>query len=128
MREKLLRLLKFIGIGAVAGVAAGALAGWVVAQFLHVPQVDVLENFRPATTTHVYAEDGSEVASWAVEQRVELEPEDIPDHLKKAIVAIEDADFYDHGGVDPQAIMRAAWYSLRDRKIGSRGGASTLTQ
>ena len=128
MSEKHLRLLKFVVIGAVAGVLAGGLAGWVVAQFLHVPQVDALESFRPATATHVYAEDGSEIASWAVEQRVELEPEDIPDHLKKAIVAIEDADFYDHGGVDPQAVMRAAWYSLRDRKIGSRGGASTLTQ
>ena len=128
MREKLLRLLKFVVIGAVAGVLAGALAGWVVAQFLHVPQVDALENFRPATATHVYADNGEELASWAVEQRVELEPEEIPDHLKQAIVAIEDADFYEHGGVHPKPIMRAAWYSLRDRKIGSRGGASTLTQ
>ena len=128
MREKFLRLLKFIAIGVVAGVLAGALVGWVAAQFLHVPQVDALETFRPATATHVYAEDGLELATWAVEQRVELEPEDIPDHLKKAIVAIEDAEFYEHGGVDPKAIMRAAWYSLRDRKIGSRGGASTLTQ
>ena len=107
MREKLLRLLKFVAIGTVAGVLLGALAGWVVAQFLHVPQVDALESFRPATATHVYADDGTELASWAVEQRVELEPEDIPDHLKKAIVAIEDAEFYEHGGVDPQAVMRA---------------------
>jgi penicillin-binding protein 1A len=128
MREKLLRLLKFVSIGIGAGVLAGALAGWVVAQFLHVPQVDIIENFRPATATHVYADDGTEIASWAVEQRVELNPEDIPDHLKQAIVAIEDADFYTHGGVDPQAVMRAIWYSVRDRKFGSRGGASTLTQ
>jgi len=128
MRGKLLRLLKFVSIGIGAGVIAGGLAGWVVAQFLHVPQVDILETFRPATATHVYADDGSEMASWAVEQRVELKPEDIPVHLKHAIVAIEDADFYNHGGVDPQAITRAVWYSLRDRKLGSRGGASTLTQ
>jgi len=128
MREKLFRLLKFAAIGIVAGVLVGAVAGWVVAQFLHVPQVDALENFRPATATHVYDAEGAELVTWAVEQRVELEPEEIPDHLKQAIVAIEDADFYDHGGVDPKAIMRAAWYSLRDRKIGSRGGASTLTQ
>jgi penicillin-binding protein 1A len=128
MREKLLRLAAFAATGIVAGVLAGGLAGWVVAQFLHVPQVDALESFRPATATHVYDAEGAEIATWAVEQRVELEPEEIPDHLKQAIVAIEDAEFYDHGGVDPKAIMRAAWYSLRDRKFGSRGGASTLTQ
>ena len=74
MREKVFRLLKFVSIGIVAGVLAGALAGWVVAQFLHVPQVDALETFRPATASHVYADDGGELASWAVEQRVELEP------------------------------------------------------
>ena len=128
MREKLLRLLKFVTIGIVAGVLVGALAGWIVAQFLHVPQVDTLKDFRPATATHVYDSEGTELATWAVEQRVELEPEEIPDQLKQAIVAIEDAEFYEHGGVDPKAIMRAAWYSIRDRKIGSRGGASTLTQ
>ena len=65
--------------------------------------------FRPATATHVYDADGVELATWAVEQRVELKPEEIPDHLKQAIVAIEDAEFYDHGGVDPKAISRAAW-------------------
>ncbi|MEE4273629.1 MAG: PBP1A family penicillin-binding protein [Thermoanaerobaculales bacterium] len=128
MREKLLRLLKFVVVAVIAGVLVGALAGWIVAQFLHVPQVDALATFRPATASHVYDASGAEIASWAVEQRVELQPAEIPDHLKQAIVAIEDADFYEHGGVDPQAIMRAAWYSIRDRRIGSRGGASTLTQ
>ena len=44
----------------------------------------------------VQMNDGSELVSWAVEQRVELAPEQIPEHLKQAIVAIEDADFYEH--------------------------------
>jgi penicillin-binding protein 1A len=113
---------------AVAGCLAGAFAGWIIAQFLHVPQVDLLATFEPAATTRIYATDGRQVASYALEQRVVLRPEEIPDHFKLAVVAIEDADFYSHGGVDPQAVMRAAWYSLVDRRIGSRGGASTLTQ
>jgi penicillin-binding protein 1A len=113
---------------ALAGVVAGGFAGWIIAQFLHVPQVDLLATFEPAATTRIYAGDGEQVASYALEQRVVLRPEQIPDHFKRAVVAIEDADFYSHGGVDPQAILRAAWYSLIDRKIGSRGGASTLTQ
>jgi penicillin-binding protein 1A len=113
---------------AVAGCLLGAFAGWVIAQFLHVPQVDLLATFEPAATTRIYAADGEQVASYALEQRVVLRPEDIPDSFKLAVVAIEDADFFSHGGVDPQAIVRAAWYSLVDRRIGSRGGASTLTQ
>ena len=84
---------------------------------------------QPSTaTTRIYAADGEQLASYALEQRVVLRPEEIPDHFKLAVVAIEDADFYSHGDVDPQAILRAAWYSLLDRRIGSRGGASTLTQ
>jgi penicillin-binding protein 1A len=113
---------------AVTGCLAGAFGGWIIAQFLHVPQVDLLATFEPAATTRIYGADGNQVASYALEQRVVLRPEEIPEHFKLAVVAIEDADFYKHGGVDPQAIMRAAWYSLIDRRIGSRGGASTLTQ
>ena len=112
----------------VVGCLVGAFAGWIIAQFLHVPQVDLLATFEPAATTRIYAADGEQVASYALEQRVVLGLEEIPDHFKHAVVAIEDADFYKHGGVDPQAVMRAAWYSVVDRKIGSRGGASTLTQ
>jgi penicillin-binding protein 1A len=113
---------------ALAGCLAGAFGGWVIAQFLHVPQVDLLATFEPAATTRIYAANGEQVASYALEQRVVLDPEEIPDHFKLAVVAIEDADFFSHGGVDPQAIMRAAWYSVIDRRMGSRGGASTLTQ
>ncbi len=121
-------LIVVLFVVAIAGSVAGALGGWIIAQSLHVPQVDLLATFEPASTTRIYGSDGEQVASYALEQRVVLGPNEIPDHFKQAVVAIEDADFYSHGGVDPQAIMRAAWYSLLDRKIGSRGGASTLTQ
>jgi penicillin-binding protein 1A len=114
--------------GIAGGCLIGALGGWIAAQFLRFPQVDQIPTFRPASATRIYAANGDQVASYALEQRIELLPEQIPDHLKLAIVAMEDADFYEHGGVDPQAILRAAFYSLRDGRIGSRGGASTLTQ
>jgi penicillin-binding protein 1A len=128
MNRRLIKVLTWGVWSAVAGCLIGAACGWIVAQFLHVPQVDQLATFRPAATTRIFAADGEQIASFALERRVELRPEQIPDHLKAAIVAIEDADFYDHGGVDPKAVLRAAWYSLIDRRIGSRGGASTLTQ
>ncbi len=126
--KKVFSLVTLVLWVAVAGCVAGALGGWVIAQSLHVPQVDLLAEFEPAATTHIYAADGAQVASYALEQRVVLRPDQIPEHFKRAVVAIEDADFYTHGGVDPKAILRAAWFSLVDRRIGSRGGASTLTQ
>ncbi len=112
----------------VAGSLAGAALGWGAAQFLHVPEVDALTGYAPAATTRVYDADGAPLASYALERRVVLRPEEIPNHLKLAIVAIEDADFYEHGGVDPRAILRAAYHSIREGRLGARGGASTLTQ
>ena len=132
MRARLARVLTFALWAAVAGCLLGALGGWIVAQSLHVPQVDQLATFRPATTTHVFAADGQQVASFALERRVELRPEQIPDHLKLAIVAIEDADFYEHGGIDPSAVLRAALVTIRNLVSGSdrviTQGGSTLTQ
>jgi penicillin-binding protein 1A len=117
---------------AVIGCLAGAISGWIVAQYLHVPQVDQLASFRPASTTHIFAANGEQVASYALERRVELGPEQIPDHLKLAIVAIEDAEFYGHGGVDPRAITRAALVTIRNLVTGRdriiTQGGSTLTQ
>lgn len=128
MERRVVKLLAPLLWAAVAGCLVGALAGWGVAQALHLPQVDQLATHRPATSTQVYANDRTQIASFALEQRVELSPDQIPDHLKLAIVASEDAKFYEHGGVDPRAIVRAVWFSVVDRRMGSRGGASTLTQ
>ncbi len=128
MKRKALGILTTVVWGVVAGGVVGALAGWIAAQALHLPQVDAIEGFTPAATTRLYAGDGSLAASFALERRVVLKPEEIPDPLKLAIVAIEDADFYQHGGVDPQAILRAAFFSLTSGRLGARGGASTITQ
>lgn len=128
MDRRVVKVLAPLLWATVAGCLVGALAGWGLAQALHLPQVDQLASHRPASSTRVYANDHSQVASFALEQRVELNPDQIPNNLKLAIVASEDANFYEHGGIDPHAIVRAVVFSVVDRKMGSRGGASTLTQ
>lgn len=110
------------------GCLAGALIGWIAAQALHLPQVDQLKTFEPPLTTSVLAADGSVLATFAEERRIELQPEEIPENFKQALVAVEDAEFYDHGGVDPVAVLRAVWASVRTGRLGGGGGASTLTQ
>ncbi len=126
--ERVVRILTRTIWAAVAGSAVGALAGWGVAQFLHVPAVDMLTEWQPKVSTQVYAADGRQVATFALERRIELKPEEIPNHVKLAIVAIEDANFYRHGGVDPTAILRAALGSARTLRLGGTGGGSTITQ
>jgi penicillin-binding protein 1A len=77
-------------------------------------------------TTHVLAADGSEIASLSGvngrRQIVELDA--VPEHVQRAVLAAEDADFYEHSGVDPLAISRA----LVKTALGHTQGGSTLTQ
>ena len=60
------------------------------------------------------------------EDRVLLRRDQLPDHLVKALLAVEDRHFYQHHGIDLMAIARAAWADLRARKAVQ--GGSTLTQ
>jgi len=128
MKSRVVRFLTHIVWAIVIGCLVGAFGGWIVARSLHIPQLDQLPTYRPATTSHIYAADGSVAGAFALERRVELPPEEIPDSIKLAIVAIEDSNFYSHGGVDPKAILRAVIGSVMTGKLGGRGGASTLTQ
>ena len=50
----------------------------------------------------------------------------MPHHFQHAIVAVEDKDFYNHGGIDPLGIVRAAWTDLVEREVVQ--GGSTITQ
>jgi len=128
MKRRLVKFLTRLVWATVIGCLVGAFGGWAAARALHIPQLDQLPTFRPATTSHIFAADGSASGSFALERRVELAPEAIPATTKLAIVAIEDANFYSHGGVDPKAILRAVVGSVMTGRLGGRGGASTLTQ
>jgi penicillin-binding protein 1A len=80
-----------------------------------------------AETSIVYAADGSVLAEWYDEQDRTVVPNDaIPAQLKQAAVAIEDKRFYEHTGVDPEAIARALSINSKAGEI--RQGGSTITQ
>ena len=73
----------------------------------------------------VEANDGQVFATRGVFKGEKLVAGDLPAHLSSAIVAIEDRRFYEHGGIDLRAIVRAAWRNLSGERI---EGASTITQ
>ena len=78
----------------------------------------------PAQITRVLAADGSQIATLFSENRTRISLDQMSPNIKNAIVAIEDYRFYEHGGVDPEGILRALIIDAG----GGHQGASTLTQ
>ena len=76
-------------------------------------------------SSRVLAADGSLLGTFEEGERIPIKVGDLPPHVKGAVLASEDADFYSHDGVDPSAIVRAAF----NIATGSRQqGGSTITQ
>jgi len=93
---------------------------------LDLPDIRALEGYRPATPTRLLAADGSIIHQFGVERRTLITYAEIPEVLRDAIVATEDASFFRHLGVDPLGIARAAVKDIL--KMRKAEGASTLTQ
>lgn len=111
-------------------LAAGGLTGVVVAYELNyskaASEVAALATYQPSQVTRVYADDGQTViGEFALERRIPLRYGEIPDVLQKAILAVEDARFFSHNGIDPVRIAGAAWKNITEDR---REGGSTLTQ
>ncbi len=91
-----------------------------------LPDVDQLKKYRPSLITTVYSDSGEVIGKFFIEKRILLSLPEIPDLLIKAFIAVEDARFYNHRGIDLQGISRAFWANLRAKQI-TQGG-STITQ
>jgi len=120
-------LLAFGGIVALLGIAAIAIASWVLDVAADAPSLSSCEKVKRGGNTVVYAADGSKlgiVASPEVRSLVSIDR--VPRTVQLATVAIEDERFYQHEGVDFEAIARAA---LKDLEAGEAvEGGSTITQ
>ena len=120
-RRLLLRLA--LGLGALA-VLVPTLIFWRWTREL--PAFDSLRDYRPLVTTRVFAADGQEAFAFARERRTVVPLAEIPEVLKKAVLAAEDAKFYQHEGVNYLAILRCAVKGLV--RGGVSCGGSTITQ
>jgi len=105
---------------------AGILAGLLFVYSTNLPKVAELENYRPDVMTQLYAEDGTPIASFALEHRVIVSYDQIPQVMRDAVLSIEDRHFESHVGVDVIRIVRAATTDLLEWREAQ--GASTLTQ
>ncbi len=111
----------------VAVAAGAAFVLWKVSQDL--PDYEVLANYEPPVMTRIHANDGNLIAEFSRERRIYVPLAAIPDRLIEAFLSAEDKNFYQHGGLDIQGILRAAVTNLSSLQSGRRMvGASTITQ
>lgn len=110
-------MLTCVGLGAFTGIIETA------------PQISLDAVSPQWYQSYIYDSNGNKVETLVASgsNRIEASIDDMPKHLINAFIAIEDARFYSHNGIDPQGIVRAAYKTIKN-KFKSTQGASTITQ
>ncbi len=90
-----------------------------------MPKIEDLENPRSALASEIYCKDGSLLGKYYLENRLPCARKDISPNIIDALVSTEDERFYDHSGIDAEAIGRALSGVVT---LKNKGGASTITQ
>jgi penicillin-binding protein 1A len=111
-------------------LAAPILVGTAVATYVLLPlpaEPPTMQPLPEVKRSLVYAADGTVIGEFReATSRVPVAPDQIPDTIKRAVIAAEDHTFYDHGGIDWRSLARAAWTNLRSGEYDQ--GGSTITQ
>ncbi len=121
------RLLAVLAAIPITALVCGGLlvALGVILTNDRLPQLDALLDYRPQIPLRVYSADGKLIGEFGEERRTFVRIEDVPAVMKNAVLAAEDARFFEHGGVDPVGVVRALLANLSAGGITQ--GSSTLT-
>ncbi|ELR69064.1 Multimodular transpeptidase-transglycosylase [Fulvivirga imtechensis AK7] len=131
------RKYKVIGRQAlkIAGIAIGILATAFFIFFFSVkagffgklPATETLKKIENNTATEIYSADSVLLGRFFIQERTRIRYEEVPEHLINALIATEDARFFDHEGIDYRSLARVFFKTilLLDR---TSGGGSTLSQ
>ncbi|OAJ93685.1 penicillin-binding protein 1A [Vibrio bivalvicida] len=118
------RLLIFTLICIILGV--GTIFGFYLYVKPELPDVATLKDVKLQTPMQVFSQDGKLISQFGEKRRIPVTYDDIPQHLIEALIATEDSRFYDHPGIDPIGITRAAVVVALSGS--AKQGASTITQ
>ncbi|HEX6319639.1 MAG TPA: penicillin-binding protein 1A [Burkholderiales bacterium] len=115
--------LAILAGSAVLGVLGAALVAALA--YPNLPSLQALTEYQPKIPLRIYTAEGVQIGEFGEERRAVVAIHEVPDALKKAIIAAEDERFYEHAGIDYLGVLRAAYANLvaGDR----RQGASTIT-
>ncbi|MRT12526.1 peptidoglycan glycosyltransferase/peptidoglycan DD-transpeptidase MrcA [Enterobacteriaceae bacterium RIT711] len=123
-----MKFVKYLLILAVCCILLGAGSIFGLYKFIEpqLPDVATLKDVRLQIPMQVYTADGELIAQYGEKRRIPVTLDQIPPVMVKAFIATEDSRFYEHHGVDPVGIFRAASVALFSGHASQ--GASTITQ
>lgn len=107
-------------------IAVGTGVAFAIAAKQDLPDVSLLETYKPNTITRIYDVNNAVIAEFYHQRRTIVPLSAMPDHLIKAVLAAEDANFYRHKGLDYRGIARAMLKNVASMRI--KEGGSTITQ
>ncbi|MEO1319774.1 MAG: transglycosylase domain-containing protein, partial [Pseudomonadota bacterium] len=118
-------LLWMLGLFVAMGVVGALLLGYaLLVAAPNLPSLDAITDYRPKIPLRVYTADNVLIGEFGEERRSFVPIAQMPDVMKRAVLAIEDDRFYEHGGVDFIGVLRAGLANLHG---GLSQGASTIT-
>ena len=127
MLKKLFIFCLFIGtLCAFIGAIALAYGYFYITRDL--PKLSQIEDYKPDAVSQVFSRDNKVIAEFFDEKgrRYPIKIEDVPQYVRNAFLAAEDASFYQHLGINPVSIIRASIVNFL--KKGTKQGGSTITQ
>ena len=129
-RSRFLRFLAWAFLAClVLGLAAVAVVGvWYFSVSSKLPDVQSLRDVEMQEPMYVYSRDGKLMALFGEMRRYPVKIEAVPERLKQAFLATEDARFYEHGGIDYKGVARAVWLIAKTGSKEGVPGGSTITQ
>ena len=111
-----------VGALVLAGIVAGGLA--LAVAYPNLPEIKGLGDYRPKLPMRVYSADGVLLGEFGEERRSYTPIQEIPALMKHAVLSIEDARFYEHGGIDYVGVARSVVANMGSARS---QGASTIT-
>ncbi|OPX26627.1 MAG: penicillin-binding protein [Campylobacteraceae bacterium 4484_166] len=118
--------MKYLSI--IAIFVAITIASWLFTVYLNINyELDELINYKPRTSTQFYDRNGKHIAnSFDERHRLYVKFDKIPTRVIESLIAIEDTQYFEHNGINPEAIFRAVLKDIKAMKFVE--GASTITQ
>ena len=119
--------IKFLIIAVLISLFFGLSTLWYFS--IGLPDYKKLSNYQPPISSRVYSNDGKLIAEYAIEKRLFIPIDSVPEKVINSFLSAEDKNFFDHPGIDAKGILRALINNLKNITQNKRlEGASTITQ